>query len=247
MKLTLWCFVFIISVVFSCSKKENSVTEDLPDLPGTGWKMKWNDEFNSTSLDLSKGWSVPDSSPWHNPNNLSFIRFSDGHLILHAEGVQCAYIQTINKTSFQYGYMEARCRMSTSLNQQSAWPCFWMCGWPDKWLPEYDIAEFGAWDGFPYPSQVNQGIHSDPAGGQTDNCNGVTYPSNALRSEWHTYGVLIQEGQKPVFYFDNKPSWTAPCIDNRPTFLILHNVQSGHGLSPLPDFQVDWVRWYEKV
>lgn len=240
-------FIFgliIIISALSCTKKESDVPDSLPALPGSGWTLTWNDEFNRTTLDTTKGWSIPASSPWNNPNNASFITFSDGHLTLHAEGNQCAYIQTANRKSFQYGYMEARCRMSTSLNQQSAWPCFWMCGWPDTWLPEYDIAEYGAWQGFPDPSKVDQGIHTDTSGGQTDNCDDVTYPANAIRSEWHIYGVLIREGQNPVFYFDNQPSWTSPCIDNQPTFLILHNVQSGNGPGPLPDFWVDWVRWY---
>ena len=93
----------VLICAFSCAKNENVRSDSLPNLPGSGWTMTWNDEFNGTTLDTSKGWSVPDSSPWHNPNNKSFITFADGHLTLHAEGNQCAYIETANKKSFYIG------------------------------------------------------------------------------------------------------------------------------------------------
>ena len=49
--------LFLLFIFSDCSESDNPVKPkaDKPDIPEPeGWKLVWNDEFNGTSLDISK-------------------------------------------------------------------------------------------------------------------------------------------------------------------------------------------------
>ena len=107
------------------------------------WNLVWNDEFDGTTLDLSK-WSMTDSYDrdpcfgggnneqqcyTSSPDN---IRVDNGKLILTARAAAgleqgrsytSGRVQSAGKADFTYGKFEARIKLAGG---QGSWPAFWM-------------------------------------------------------------------------------------------------------------------------
>ncbi|HMF32878.1 MAG TPA: glycoside hydrolase family 16 protein, partial [Candidatus Lokiarchaeia archaeon] len=130
------------------------------------WKLVFFDDFNGTSLNLTK-WSYNYPPDWshggHTLNHQAYMTednviVEDGLLKLRAENQQdpnapppenvsgqmlyynytAAAINTKGKFNFTYGYIEGRFKMPTS---QGFWPAFWLMNSNGEWPPEIDILE----------------------------------------------------------------------------------------------------------
>ncbi|MEN1681130.1 MAG: glycoside hydrolase family 16 protein [Planctomycetota bacterium] len=123
----------------------NSRAQDL-DLPG--WELSWNDEFDGSSLDLTK-WvpldrrdSFNQEEQYYHPDQVSV---ADGHLQLTAintprDGKNYQSGLVTSRDLFGPGRFEARIDLPTS---QGMWPAFWLNAnhvpWPQG--GEIDIME----------------------------------------------------------------------------------------------------------
>lgn len=207
-------------------------------------KLVFSEEFEGSGIDESK-WNIRSyDSYWGNRLNPGRVKVENGILVISNVGGEGGWIDTEDKFPMHYGYVEARCRLSSTQNQEYVWPCFWLKeGFPPgAWKPEYDIAEYYSKDG-DRRSDVTQASHFDaPGGGRCDDHHQTGHP----RAEWGVFGVLIEPGENPVYYLNGSPGYTTKCGDpDEETIIILHALTSG-GSAPWPDFLVDYVRVYEQ-
>ncbi|MCS6823322.1 MAG: family 16 glycosylhydrolase [Cytophagaceae bacterium] len=129
------------------------------------WSEVWTDEFNGTTLDLTKwNYDIGDGCPglcgWGNNEKQYYtsqtnnISVASGYLNITARyspavsaiaDFTSAKIHTRDKYSFRYGKVEARMKLAAGIG---VWPAFWMLpqppnpngGWPTS--GEIDIMEF---------------------------------------------------------------------------------------------------------
>lgn len=186
------------------------------------WQLVWSDEFDGTSLDLTK-WSMTDS--WGRPqcfgggNNESQcytddaenIAVTGGNLVLTARPATgpsperpytSGRIQSAGKGDFTYGRFEARMQFPVA---SGAWPAFWM-------LPTAPTA---------YALTNDQGVLQDwPRSGEIDiveNANGNPLIGGALhfkdptKSGYHTNTYI--SGNAPSL---NVAEWNEYAVEWHP-------------------------------
>jgi beta-glucanase (GH16 family) len=171
------------------------------DLP---YQLVWADEFNGTSLDLTKwnyetggnGWGNQEKQNYTNrPEN---IRLEDGSLVIEAKkevyqtnNYTSARINTRDKVTYAYGKFEARISLPPG---KGTWSAFWMMGsnitytrWP--LCGEIDIMEhIGS-----QPTMLSHATHtSEKNGTKGNNWSYRKYLDN-LENNYHTYAIEWEE------------------------------------------------------
>lgn len=159
------------ALITSCSpKNENAgvcVAEEVPQINAQGYRLVWNDEFDtdgvpdSTKWDFEHGFVRNTEPQWYQPEN---AHVSDGVLIIeaHTDSIPNPYydaastnwrlnrpaahyssscVITDGKMHWLYGSLEVRARIPVSEN---AWPAIWTLGTVNNWAVdgEIDILEF---------------------------------------------------------------------------------------------------------
>ena len=175
-----------------------------------GYSLTWSDEFNGSSVDLSK-WRVS-TNPYHDatftPNALSV---SGGNLTITTYTVggtnYSGYINTYTHFLQKYGYFEARIKFDQSLGTSSG---FWLNAPGYFSYPaatggaEMDIVEHRATSG--YYQLAQQTIHyidlsgNDPAPNSWPVIPGGGYGYHVYGLEWGPTGYK--------FYIDDQWKWT---------------------------------------
>ncbi len=205
------------------------------------WHLVFSDEFEGASVDEEK-WNIRTyENYWGNKLRPGRVKVRDGKLVISNVGGEGGWIDTEDKFTMTYGYIEARTRVSSAQNKRNVWPCFWLKrGFPPgEWKPEYDIAEY---IGQTYPNvadYVSQAAHFDNDDGNRcdDHAN-----TGVKKEDWGVFGVLIEEGERAKYYTNDQLKLTANCDpQTTPTIAILHALTDG-GSAPWPDFEVDWIR-----
>ena len=126
------------------------------------WNLKWSDEFNGSSLDLTNTWNPEVNGNGGGNNELQYYR-SENFSLEDYQGFKClvlnakresflgkaftsARMNTLGKMYFQYGKIESRMKLPSTAN--GLWPAFWFMGndfsgsnWP--YCGEIDVMECG--------------------------------------------------------------------------------------------------------
>ncbi|KMT64442.1 glycoside hydrolase family 16 protein [Catenovulum maritimum] len=184
--------------------------------PVSDWKMVWNDEFDGTSINMSKWSHEVDCSGGGNQEEQCYTDsaensyVSDGTLkivALPAEDAAKPYtsarLRTLNQGDWTYGRFEVRAKLPQG---QGTWPAFWMLptdevygGWPHS--GEIDILE-----------AVNLKVANDDGTLQSSIYGtlhyGKSWPDNVSSGkeyvfpqdqnpadDFHTYAIEWQEGE----------------------------------------------------
>lgn len=227
------------------------------------WALKFQDEFNGTSLNTSV-WATQRGEaggPYGNPYNPQYEdafylannpKVANGNLVLTLnKGTTNGYpyssgmIQNGRSFSYKYGYTEARVKVP---GNTGVWPAYWTLASPiDKyWPPEIDIFEFGMDGSYTHPF-FNYHYGSYPNNGQF----GVKKFGNAATNysqDFHTYGMLWQSNIIQV-YIDGQPGpsyTTASNITSLPQYLIFNlGLRKGANVPSGTSMQIDYVRVWQ--
>lgn len=238
-------------------------------------KIIWQDEFEKTTLDLSK-WSFQigdgcdinlcnwgnNELQWYQSEN---VELSDGkmRIIAKKENVRnkaytSARIRTLGKGDWTYGRFEASIKLPTG---KGLWPAFWMLptdkvygGWPRS--GEIDIVELVGSE----PDEVHGSIHFGKPWPNNASTTATYYVKNeAFDDQYHTYAVEWKEGEirwllDDYVFSTKQPKDLAP--DAWPfdqNFHLLFNLAVGGNWPGNPDattsfpqiMEVEYVRVYD--
>ncbi|KAA3610095.1 MAG: glycoside hydrolase family 16 protein [Calditrichaeota bacterium] len=263
-------FVLLIQQV-SCS--ENTANSDDEDEDGPGWQLVWNDEFDSTAIDLQK-WNFETGPDWYN-NEAQYYSgpyentlLANDLLVIEArkenrEGREytSSRMTTQFKGGWLYGKFEVRARMPSG---KGLWPAIWMMpthssygDWPRS--GEIDIMELVGHDtktvhgtlhyGDLPPNNIQSGTFYSSSSGndfyEDFHVFTLEWEENDMR--WYVDGELYQTQTQ---WFTVNGDYPAPF--NREFFLIL-NVAVGGNWPGYPDettnfpqrMYIDYVRVYQ--
>ncbi len=245
---------------------EQSCTDRLPDssvpgedsnLPGSGWKIVWSDEFSGDCLDPSK-WSAEDW-PAEKNNELQYytpsnVEVRDGQLILTSKqesyrgrAYTSGAVHTRGNFSFLYGKAEMRAKLPGG---QGIFPAFWMMtDRKDTWLPEIDIMEMLGHQ----PDEVWMVSHWLDAAGSLSSAS-HSYRGPDFSKDFHLFS-LEWTPDSLIWRIDGEEQFrvTEP-IPKEPMYLYLNTAIGGNWPGP-PDastrfpatFEVDYVRVFQKT
>lgn len=213
-------------------------------VPGP-WTMKFDDEFNGTSLDSAKWsncWFAPTCGNMNNvstsPGNVSV---SGGNLVLNLSSSSSGALVSTNPrggatTGYQFttGYVEARIQFPGNGTNLYNWPAFWTNGqsWPTN--GENDIAEV-------LSGKMTVNYHSSSG----------SHNQGSVPGDWgnsfHTFGLKRNATSADV-YFDGVKVKSYPTDDgNAPQYLILNVGASSSypAYGTASQLKVDYVRAWQ--
>jgi beta-glucanase (GH16 family) len=210
----------------------------------------FDDEFNGTSLDLSKwqpNWLGPNNTAITKPVNgqerscydPAQVSESGGALHLTAVARTCSkweyasgLVNTKQHFTFRYGYIEARVWLQGS-SSTSNWPAVWANGtgkWPKT--GEIDVMEgLGGKDCYHFHSKKAKG----PGG-----CANIQPPSG-----WHTFAADWRKDRITYYYDGNQVGTVTSGLTSAPMYLIM-NLGLSSSISPPivapASMAVDYIR-----
>ena len=250
-------FLFLSSTAFS--QERQLVWADEFDYPRNPDPEKWNYE---------KGYIRNDELQYYTDRSEN-VRVEKGNLVIEARvdslqkgeaiyPVTSASLVTKDKAEWQYGRVEVRAKIPSSLG---TWPAIWMLGtnieevgWPAS--GEIDIMEHVGFD----PEKIHTNIHTKAYNHAIGTNKGQATEITQPYADYHVYAVEWNENkidffidQEKVFTFKNEQKGTAEWPFNQPFYLILNLAiggawggQEGVDLSSLPQqFLIDYVRVYQ--
>lgn len=261
----------------ACTTEKSEHTQSMED--EEEYTLVWSDEFDGTKLN-EDNWNYDiggGQELWGNhelqyyTDDAENLSVSDGVLTITAQEQEkggFAYtsgrIQSKGKQSFQYGYMEARIKLT---NEKGFLPAFWMLGNDADWtakkgsdhpsVAEVDIMEHLYNEPLVYgtihwtkgdDSQVQSISSADKE---------IAFPENFDVSDWHVYAVKWTP-EEITWYADGESYMTVDIKEDgmeefqKPCYLLL-NLAVGGDWPGNPDadtvfpnsMYVDYVRVYQ--
>lgn len=232
------------------------------------YQVVWEDNFDGTSLDLSKwepmiGTGCPNVCGWGN-NELQYYRaenatVANGMLTISAkrenfggQAYTSARLRTLNKGDWKYGRFEMRAKVPAG---QGMWPAFWLL--PSDWAyggwaasGEIDVMENVGFE----PNRVHGTIHyGAPSPGNTRSGGTYQLPFGTFTDSFHDFALEWDEFEFRWFVdgqlYHVESSWwssggpyPAP-FDQR--FHILVNLAVGGNWPGSPDGSTPFPARYE--
>lgn len=258
------------------SKTGSEAMQTVSIVPPDGWKLKWNDEFNDSEIDLAKWTYDIGAGGWGNGEGEFYTsrkenaRTENGTLVIEArtEKYEDSYytsarLKTQGLQDFQYGRIEAKIKVPKG---KGLWPAFWLLGssfnntigsgsnWPT--CGEIDIMEYIGKE----PDLILGTIHGPGYSGALGftKWNRQDYE---IADEFHTYAIEWEPG-KITWFYDNQSYFTVNKSDigdrewvfDQPFFLIINLAVGGQfpgavGLDTNFPAQllIDYIRVFERL
>ena len=250
------------------AKAEETDTEETQ-TPQEGMKLVWSDEFDTETVPSSQNWNYYPGPVYNNEvesytdsPDTAFIQ--NGILTIKAvkdsQGAwRSARLNTMDKATFTYGYVEARIKVPAD---NGTWPAFWMMSndnpygtWPCS--GELDVMEHS-----PSTTGLNTVFSTVHVGSSVGTHQWTSLNNEKLATaslQFHTYGMkwtdtYIQSyvDGKPVGikYMKGDKDWTQWPFDNK--YYIILNLAMGGDLGGTIDegltqstYQIDYVRVWQ--
>ncbi|MCR9137471.1 MAG: glycoside hydrolase family 16 protein [Alphaproteobacteria bacterium] len=253
--------VLVAALIWSLAAPLSFATEPGKDGPlgsDGGWTPVFVEEFNGTSLDLTKWttcywWnnngctnSSNNNLQWYLPGN---VTVSDGLLRLRARpepvvghegrifpytsgmvttGRDYSELPRPSRVRFLYGHFEIRAKVPSG---QGLWPALWLLPDDRESRPEIDILEVLG----DTPDKLRMHLHViDPAG--EERSDGDTVTVQDLSKNWHVYGLRWEPGAI-IWYLDGVEKWRfddALVVPSEPMYLLMNLAVGGDWPGP-PD------------
>ncbi|TKC07096.1 glycoside hydrolase family 16 protein [Pedobacter frigoris] len=258
--------VFITSI--ACKKSKAVKQEPIEEKPAVtdyrpahiikDYNLFWQDEFNGSTLDLTKWkYRAEGSVRQHATVSRNTISLDGkGNLLIKVTKDESGkyYVgQTTTDGLFstRYGYFECRAKMNSSIGPHVA---FWLqsntmgttTNDPANNGVEIDIFEYHR----KTPDKINHNLHWDGYGTAHKTKETVVAAKNIDDGQFHTFALEWTETQY-VFYVDGIETWrTTEAISKIPEYIILSTELTGYGGTPslgtYPDqITFDYVRVYK--
>lgn len=237
-------------------------------------ELVWSEEFNYSGTPDPKKWSfekgyIRNDELQYYTDRPENVRVEDGYLVIEARldslevdgevhPVTSSSIITKNKAEWQYGRIEVRAKIPSSLG---TWPAIWMLGknidqvgWPAA--GEIDILEHVGYE----PEKIHVNVHTKAYNHSIGTGKGTTIDFPRPYDDFHVYAVDWSQEKidffvddKKVFTFENENKSKDEWPFDQPFFLILNLAiggawggQQGVDLSSLPQkYYIDYVRVYQ--
>lgn len=250
-----------ISIVVTCAAwtlgQEPEIKDSLPPASqGKAWKMVWHDEFDGTTLDMTKWGFGPEGERkggyWAKK---AVTLDGQGRLAIGVSKEDDKYVDgcicTKGKFEHAFGYYVARMEIQ---EQPGHWSAFWLIsdtigrvGDEGRDGTEIDILEKPWLD-----DRVQHTLHWDGYG-KDHKTEGKVVQWPGVMDGFHTFSVLWTPDEY-VFYIDGQETWrtNAGGVCQTPLFIKLSDeVGDWAGdirKAQLPDrFLVDYVRVYDLI
>ncbi len=270
---TAWLFGLAFSLA-SCSHAPpvTAISDTDPvAAPKPGWKLVWQDEFNTDGAPDPARWSyeegyVRNEEKQFYTRRLENARVANGALVIEArkdnfEGHEytSASLHTKGKGEFKYGRIEARAQLPKG---RGVWPAIWTLGtsyqstlkWPQ--CGEIDIMEYV---GF-MPDVIHTTVHTGAYNHRQDTEKGKQTPAknisqtyNVYAIEWSPEKIDFFFNEEKVFTFANEHKGHDEWPYDEPEYLLLNLAIGGAwgGMQGIDEsifpqaLRVDYVRVYE--
>jgi len=175
------------------------------------WVMTFSDEFDGTSLDLSKwattyaggGRTNNDELEWY-VDNAQIVSNGTLKLVAKHESAHSGFPYTSGMISGHksfsqmYGYFEIRMKIPAG---KGFWPAFWLLPLPNAWPPEIDVMENLGHDTHTIYMTHHYATNYPNVGGGKGGQHGGAYTGPDYSADFHTYGVEWS-ATAIVWYFD---------------------------------------------
>ncbi len=255
--------IVVATLVISCGKGNITSTNEriVPTLPG--WTLVWDDEFDSTAINLSKwsyevggnGWGNSELEYYTSRPNNAYV--DSGFLVIQAlkenylgNSYTSARLVTKNKGDWLYGRIEVRAKLPYG---KGIWPAIWMMptdsyygGWPLS--GEIDIMELLG----DKPNKVYGTIHFGETNQQRQGS--YTLPTGFFSDGFHLFA--IEWDSTSISWFVDSSMFFRTYIDSPfdKRFYLILNVAVGGDWPGNPDYTtvfpqqmvVDYVRVYKR-
>ena len=232
----------------------------LADPPGdqSQWIMTFNDEFNGTSLDLSK-WATtyPGGYRTNNDELEWYVDDADQHVVSNGtlkliakresvSGHQYTSGMITSYPSFNqtYGYWEGRMKLPKG---RGLWPAIWTLPKSNAWPPEIDIMENLGHQ----PTVVYLTYHWGTSSNHQQSSSSYSGPD--FSGGFHTFGIDWNSSGITWYVDGVQRKKVTSSITNSPMYILL-NLAVGGSWPGSPDsstvfpaqLEVDYVRVYAK-
>jgi beta-glucanase (GH16 family) len=210
------------------------------------WNIVWSDEFNGSSINLTKwtfdlGDNCPQNCNWGNQEleyytsrtNNAYVANGVLHIVARQESYAgysftSARMKTQGRYSTPaYGRFEWRAKLPSGVGM---WPALWMLGtnittvgWPT--CGEIDVVENNG----ATPTWVQGSLHWGPSGGEINRTATYNFVSPDSVTNWHTYDLIWNPGSIQ-FYVDGNPYENDTGLStpfNAPFFFIMNLAVGG--------------------
>ena len=254
-----YTFKFLLSFSATAVLFTNAIALGAP--PGSGWQLKFSDEFDGSKLDNSKWspcyyWGTASGCTNGGAGDLQWFQSDevlvrDGILRLRAQKRQSngkeytsGLISSHDKFSFKYGYAEMRAKVPRG---NGFWSDFWLLSQNKNWPPELDIAEFIGSN----TNNVHMTLHYDKGGHQSSS---GYWGGTDFAADFHTYAVEWT-AEKIVWYVDGieRRRYTGGGIPNEPMYVVaMLAIGAAWGLppdasTPFPSsFDIDYIKVWQR-
>ncbi len=233
------------------------------------WVMTFHDEFDGSSLDLTK-WQT--SYVWGRTNNDELEWYVDDAAIVSNGTLKLIAKHETRQTGFpytsglisghkafsqMYGYFEIRMKIPSG---KGFWPAFWLLPIPaDLWPPEIDVMENLSHDPHTIYMTHHYTTNYPDVGGDRGGQHGGAYTGPDYSADFHTYGVEWNS-KTIVWYLDGVERYRStehvPIAGHGFTGMyLIANLAVGGSWPGAPDgstifpnqLEIDYIRVYAKA
>ena len=232
----------------------------------------WQDEFEYTGVPDTSKWKYQTGAGGWGNNELQYYTdntstadtaiVEDGHLKIKAynNGSGWKSARLNSKQSWQYGYIEARMKIT---DRKGAWPAFWMMPQNSEYGDWPDSGEIDIMENAPASQGDNTVFSSLHAAGHYDanpKSIGRKNFKTDLFSDWHTFGIMWTEEKITAYYDDvavgsytNEGTGYVDWPYDKDFYIILNLAIGGNlgrteyvgNLNGQAEFLIDYVRVYQ--